>query len=101
QSRLDVARSFANKGDLVSAIQAAQEIIATHPSYSPAQKARDEWTKKLQTQQDDLILNTAKQLAQKGNLQAAILTASQITQNRPLYEQAQAAIAQWKSNQSI
>ncbi|HEY9653598.1 MAG TPA: hypothetical protein V6C95_23255 [Coleofasciculaceae cyanobacterium] len=92
---LDLARALAQQQDLNGAISTAQQIRAERALYTEAQKAIRGWVAQIQMAQDRPILEAAAALAQQGRLDAAIATASQITPDRALYPQAQAAIANW------
>jgi hypothetical protein len=60
------------------------------------------WVAQIQTAQDRPILEAATALAYQGRFDAAIATASQIPPERALYQQAQAAIAEWNlQNEAI
>jgi hypothetical protein len=97
QPILDLARTFAQQQDLIAAIQAAQQIRPGRPLYSEAQTIVEDWIAQVQAAEDRPVLEAALALAAQGRLEAAIITASQIANGRPLYGQAQTAIAQWRS----
>ncbi|HEY9596192.1 MAG TPA: hypothetical protein V6D33_00800, partial [Cyanophyceae cyanobacterium] len=77
------------------AISTAQQIRPDRALYTEAQKAIRGWVAQIQMAQDRPILEAAAALAAQGRFDAAIATASQITSERALYPQAQAAIANW------
>ena len=97
QPLLDLARAFAQQGDLASAIETAQKIRPGRALAKEAQTAVDDWVAQIQISQDRPLLEAAKALADQGRLRSAIVTASQIRAARPLYPEAQAAIARWQS----
>jgi hypothetical protein len=97
QPLLDLARAFAQQGDLASAIETAQKIRPGRALAKEAQTAVDDWVDQIQISQDRPLLDAAKALADQGRLKAAMVTASQIRADRPLYPEAQAAIARWQS----
>jgi hypothetical protein len=59
-----------------------------------------EWVAQVQMAQDRPILEAAAALAAQGRFDAAITTASQIPPERPLYGEAQGAIASWTSQKA-
>ena len=95
QPFLDEARTFANRGDLNKAIEAAAKIRAGRALYAEAQGAIDDWVAQIQIAEDRPILNDAYALASQGNLSQAINVASQIGYGRALSGEAQGAIANW------
>jgi pterin-4a-carbinolamine dehydratase len=97
QPILTLARAFAEKGDLTAAIQTAQKIRSGRALSSLAQADVKGWTTQIQIAEDQPLLDAATALASQKRLDAAIQTASQINAGRPLYKQAQAAIASWRS----
>jgi len=96
QPILDLARAFAQRGDLIAAIDAAQQIAPKRALYAEAQGAVNEWRTQIQIAEDRPILDAATALAGQGRLDAAIQTAAQIRAGRPLYPEAQKAIARWQ-----
>jgi soluble cytochrome b562 len=100
QPILDLASSFAQRGDLIAAISTAGQIRAQRPLYPEAQKAIANWVAQIQTAQDRPILDAAAALAAQGRFDAAIATASQIPPERALYPQAQAAISNWTAQKA-
>jgi hypothetical protein len=98
---LELSQTFAQRRDLISAISTAKQIHPGRALYPEAQKAIADWVAQLQTTEDRPILEAATTLADQGRFDAAISTASQITPERALYSQAQAAISQWKSQQEL
>ena len=96
QLTLDLAKGFAQRGDLQTAIQTLEKISPQRPLYQQAQNLGEQWSQKIKQVQDREILKTAATLAQQGDLKAAIVQATAIQANRPLYQEAQIAIAAWK-----
>jgi len=97
---LVVAKQLAASGltdDLKYAIARAQQIAPDRALHGEAQSLIYQWRSDLQAIEDRPILREARQLADEGNLQGAINTASQIRSGRSLYGQAQRAIARWRS----
>ncbi len=97
QPTLDLARTFSQQGNLISAIQTAQQIRPGRALYPDAQVAINQWVFQLQAAEDQPILQAATALASQGRFSLAIQTAAQINTNRPLYKEAQIAIAAWTS----
>lgn len=98
---LELSQTFAQRRDLITAISTAKQIHPGRALYGEAQKAIADWVAQLQTAEDRPILEAASALAEQGRFDLAIATASQITATRPLYNQAQTAIADWKSQQEL
>lgn len=100
-AHLDRARDFAQKGtiaDLTAAIAEAQLITDTNPRSREAKQEINRWRGKVETIEDQPILDRAENLAileDATSLQAAINEASQINQGRALYRQAQSKIWTW------
>ncbi len=92
---LERAKAFAQQGQLVKAVEMAQQITTDRPLYVEAQAAIDEWVAQIQRPEDQPILDQATELARQGSLTAAIATATQIGPERFLYDEAQRAIADW------
>jgi hypothetical protein len=98
---LERARTLASSGDendLRLAIATAQTIPTTNALWERAEGEIDRWSTQLDTAQDRPILVRARELADQGNLEAAIATASQIASSRPLYDEAQRQIVQWQGS---
>lgn len=93
------AKALAQKGNLTGAIRTAAKIDGDRALYNEAQKAITGWRNQIrdiQIAEDRPILNEAYALAERERLTLAIETASQIGQGRALYNEAQAAIAEWR-----
>lgn len=97
QPILDRAQALAQQGNLVAAVAAAREIRPDRALYSKAQTVANNWVAQIQIAQDQPILDAATELAAQGNLSAAIQKAAQVGAGRPLYGEAQNAIARWQS----
>jgi hypothetical protein len=95
QPTLELARVLAQRGDLAGAVATAQQIRPERALYSQAQAAIANWVAQIQTIEDRPILEAAAALAAQGRYEAAIATASQISPERALYQQAQALTEVW------
>lgn len=99
--RLDAAQQIAQGGTVTAlraAIAEAQLIPGDNPRIGDVQSQIATWTARIETIEDQPILDQAIQLAQSGTvqaLQAAIATAQQISPNRALGGEAQERIASW------
>ena len=93
------------KGGTVSAFQAAivevSQIDLSRALRQQSQTLIATWRSQIQTLEDRPRLEQANDLAQKGQLDRAIQTASQIRTGRALYREAQAAIADWRYQQVV
>ncbi|MEQ8753774.1 MAG: chromosome segregation ATPase [Coleofasciculus sp. G1-WW12-02] len=100
-ARLERARAFASSGlisDLQIAIAEAQLIPSRNPRYQEARAEISQWTRRIQTIEDQPYLDRATQLASFGgaeSLQEAIQEARRIAPNRTLYPEAQSKINDW------
>lgn len=92
---LELAEALAQRQDWIAAISTAGQIRSDRVLYAEAQKEIAGWVAQVQIVQDRPILEAATALAQQGRFDAAIATASQIPQERALYQEAQSAIARW------
>ncbi|NEP60778.1 MAG: hypothetical protein F6K31_27945 [Symploca sp. SIO2G7] len=95
QPILDLAKTFAQRRDLVAAISTAQQISPGSAVYAEAQKVLAGWVTQRQIAEDSPILDAAAALAAQGRLDAAIITAEKISAERVLYGQAQALKNAW------
>ena len=96
---LDRAEQLAlvqDAGSLQAAITEASQIRRGRALYPEARKRISEWTAIIQRAQDQPYLDRARELASSGDLSAAIQTASQITGNRALSNEALSAIGDWQ-----
>jgi hypothetical protein len=100
QPILAAASALANQGNLQAAITEAAKIPVNRALYPRAQGLIQDWTRTIQTAQDQPILAKAKDLAYAGKLTAAINLASQIAAGRALYPEAKAAISLWKADRA-
>jgi len=94
---LDRAKSLAQAGDLWAAIEMAEKISYDRALYGQAQDIIYEWEVEIQTAQDEADMRDAEYLASLGRYNEAISAASRIGWGRPLYYQAQDAIARWQA----
>lgn len=91
------ARQLAQQNQLTAAIQEASKISIGRALYPDAQQLISSWTATIQTTADRPILDEASALATQGNFGVAIEIAYQIAPGRALYNEAQAAIAEWNT----
>ena len=82
-------------GELKSALELASQIKLGQPLRIEAQTEIAKWNRQIQALEDQPVLDLAEALAQRRDLIAAISTAGQIRSERPLYPEAQKAIANW------
>jgi len=100
-ARLERARTFASSGlvsDLQIAIAEAKLIPNRNPRYQEARAEISQWTRQIQTIEDQPYLDRATQLASFGGVQSlreAIQEARRIVPNRALYSEAQSKIKDW------
>ena len=103
QPILEQAKSLAKPGKYPEAIQVAEKIHGDRALYAVAQNAIGTWQaqiRKVQTAEDQPILDQANALAARGRLTMAIEMASQIAPNRALSDQAQSSIKIWTDERS-
>ncbi|HEY9697762.1 MAG TPA: hypothetical protein V6D10_10895 [Trichocoleus sp.] len=81
---------------LKAAIAAASQIPVGRMLRTTAQELVENWTTRIGVLEDQPILTLAQNQADQGNLRQAIGTIGAIQPNRPLYQQAQAAILSWQ-----
>ncbi|MGA7938075.1 MAG: hypothetical protein WCA35_31290, partial [Kovacikia sp.] len=96
---LDQAKSLAKQRKLKAAIQTASKIRPDRSLYKESQASIQGWIEQIQITEDRPTLSRAKTLADRGNFSAAIDMAAQISSDRVLYKEAQAAIASWAAQQ--
>lgn len=99
QPILDQARQYAAAGDLRRAIREARQIARGRALYADAQAQVTAWQAEIDREliaADREILDEATALANRDSLTRAIDLAAQIGRDRPLYDEAQSAIAQWR-----
>lgn len=97
QPYLRQAELLAQQGDLESAIANARMIRPGRALHAVAQDRINDWVSQIQQVEDGPILTQAQRLADRGQLQEAILVASQIGSNRALFADAQSDIGRWRS----
>ncbi len=95
------ASSLADQGNLQEAIEVAKKIAPGRVLYSEAQEAIEGWDKEIQIAEDRETLEDGYYLASIGRYTAAIQTASSIDWGRPIYYEAQDAIASWRSELAV
>ncbi|HEY9626323.1 MAG TPA: hypothetical protein V6C84_03400 [Coleofasciculaceae cyanobacterium] len=103
QPFLDQAKHLAKQGKYPEAIEAAEKIHADRALYAAAQNAIGSWQaqiRKVQTAEDQPILDQANALAARGRLTLAIEAASAIAPNHALYDQAQFSIRSWAAERA-
>lgn len=92
------AKQVASGGTIVelkAAVELARQIKLGQPLRIEAQTEIAKWNRQIYALEDQPILDLAEAFAQRGDLIAAISTAGQIRSQRPLYPEAQKAIANW------
>ncbi|NJL83539.1 MAG: chromosome segregation ATPase [Chloroflexaceae bacterium] len=102
--QLDTARRLAEPGnisDLLAAIAEAEQVSQDNPRRQEATQAIEDWRNKIETIEDQPLLDRARSTAIANSpaaLQEAISQASLITSDRALYSQAQAEIRKWQNS---
>ncbi len=94
---LKQAERLAKAGDWWAAMEMAAKISSDRVLYTQAQAAIEGWRVQIQTAQDQADLRDAEYLGSLGQYQEAIRIASRVSWERPLYYQAQEAIARWQA----
>jgi hypothetical protein len=95
--RADQIAIFEDINSLQSAIAQASQIRRGRALYPEARRKIGTWTAKIQRIEDQPYLDQARELAQSGNLTAAISAAQQIASSgRALSGDAQAAVNDWE-----
>ncbi len=95
---LNTAVKLASKGgkeNLQHAIAEAKKVKKGRALRIQGQTYIAEWQARIETIEDQPILNKAEQLAQVGELAKAIVEASKIAEGRALREDAQTAVSGW------
>ena len=98
------ARELARPGDITSlaaAIDQAELIPQVNPRYQEAQSEIGGWRSKIQTIEDQPILDRARAIASGGTIGAwegAIAEARLISRGRALHQEAQNLIRRWRGN---
>lgn len=101
QPYLTYAQQLAQAGSisaLRSAIAQVALITPKRPLRQEAQTLIASWTLKIQTIEDQPLLDRAWAVANQGNLNGAIQVAAGVAPGRALYGQAQSAIAGWQAS---
>ncbi len=96
---INLARELARPNDISAwrrAIAEANRISSSSPLRSEAQKLVSGWRAKIETEEDQPILDQAIALAQVGDYKRGIQVASSIGKNRALSGQAIQKISQWR-----
>ncbi len=86
---------------LREAIATARQIELGRALRNEAQGEIAKWTRRIETLEDQPILDAAWTLAQRGRLSEAIQEAGRIASGRALHGTAQAAISQWQAEIQI
>jgi uncharacterized protein (UPF0548 family) len=100
QPYLNRADQLAAGGDIIAlqaAVDEASRIGEGRALYREARQRIRNWTRQIQTTEDQPYLDQARDLANNGNLPAAIAAAQQIGVGRALHETAQAEIKEWQT----
>ncbi|MEO0013953.1 MAG: hypothetical protein RLZZ535_2342 [Cyanobacteriota bacterium] len=103
-ARLSQARDLARVGtisNLREAIAEAELIPSGNPRYSDARQEIADWRGQIQTIEDQPILSRARELSYGNNINAwrrAIAEARLISNNSPLYDEAQKDVRSWRAN---
>ena len=96
---LEQSRALARRGDraaLNGAITTANSIDSSSALYDDAQDLVADWRWTIQQMDNEPILAQARQLANAGNIAAAIATAQQIPSGQAFYDDAQDLIDTWE-----
>ncbi|MDJ0662136.1 MAG: chromosome segregation ATPase [Crocosphaera sp.] len=102
-THLQEARTLANGGsvdDLNAAIAAAEMVPSSNPRYQEARQEINQWTRTIQLQEDQPILDKARGLAVGGSisdLRQAIAQAQMIGSGRALSDEARREINGWRA----
>ncbi|MEC4989291.1 MAG: hypothetical protein SAJ37_11130 [Oscillatoria sp. PMC 1068.18] len=98
QSTLAAAKQIATSGELESlraAVTAAAQVPLSSPLRKEAQTYLAQWNRQIQMLEDQPVLDLARDLAQRGDLVAAIQTARKIGRSRVLYPEAEKNLRLW------
>lgn len=101
RSRLAWARQLALPGTIAAlqaAIDEANQVERTNPAWEDTQADVERWQRSIQMTEDRPILQQADQLAQGGDLAAAIAVLQQIPPDRALSDEAADNIARWRTD---
>jgi hypothetical protein len=97
---LSQAEQLASRGDLAALQTAIAQASQINPNRALGKEASDrirQWTAQVERIQDQPYLDQARQLANAGDLGAAIDLAAQIRAGRSTYDEAQADVRNWRS----
>lgn len=97
-AQLNQARQLADLGtipDLQAAIAAARQVPRANPRGDEAGDLIREWTTRIETAEDQPVLQQADAIAAVGDLPGAISIAQQIGRGRALHDEAQERIQGW------
>lgn len=86
---------------LQAAIAEARKIRQGRALRLEAQTEIAQWQRQLARLEDQIILDRAQKLAQKGQYEQAVQVLEQIGSDRPLYEEAQAELQSWSGELEI
>jgi soluble cytochrome b562 len=86
-----------NVAALQAAVDEASRISEGRALYREARRRIRNWTRQIQTIEDQPFLDQARDLANNGNLPGAIAAAQQIGTGRALHETAQIEIKEWQT----
>ncbi|WP_052288515.1 hypothetical protein [Leptolyngbya iicbica] len=103
QPYIDQAKLIAVAGDpasLQAAINEVQQISSNSYLYDEAQDLAADWRWQIQRIENRPILTQAQRLADAGNFGQAINVASQIPASEAVYDEAQAAISDWQTEEA-
>jgi hypothetical protein len=101
---IEFARQLAKSGTIDSlntAIDEASQVKQGRALRLQAQTLIAQWNQQIRILEDQVFLDRARSLADKGDLGAAIQAAELIVPDRPLYGEAQAAIRDWTAQIQI
>ena len=98
-TRADRLASVGTPEALRQAIQEARKIQPGRALSDDADERIDGWQGRIEAIEDRPLINQARQLAAAGDLTSAIATASRISPNRSLYQEAQGDLAIWRDQQ--
>ncbi len=97
-NRAEQLASGGNVQALKAAIQEAQQISLGRSLHKEAQGKIRQWRRQVERIEDQPMLDEARQLADRGNLAAAVARAERIQPGRVLYKEAQAEAKQWRAD---
>ncbi len=98
--RADRLASVGTPDNLRAAIQEARKISSRRSLGSEADSRIANWTRRIQRIEDQPLLEQARQRANTGDRAGAIAIAARIGKGRALYDDAQADINRWQTQES-